>query len=82
MKYVATLDPGTTINRIQISPDGGHAAFLTAARLTSYDNQGWREMYTYNPDNRGRSDASPASPPGSRRPSCARPRKTAPFNSK
>ncbi len=46
--YVATLDDKTSIDRIQISPDGSHAAFLTAARLTSYDNQGWREMYTYN----------------------------------
>jgi hypothetical protein len=51
VKYVATLDPKTTIDRIQISPDGSHVAFLTAARLTSYDNEGWREMYTYNPEN-------------------------------
>jgi hypothetical protein len=50
VKYVATLDPGTEIDRIQISPDGSHAAFLTASRLTSYDNQGWREMYTFNPE--------------------------------
>jgi hypothetical protein len=50
VKYVATLDPGTKINRIQISPDGRHAAFLTASRLTGYDNQGWREVYTYNPE--------------------------------
>jgi hypothetical protein len=48
VKYVATLDAKTKIDRIQISPDGSHAAFLTAARLTSYDNQGWREMYVYN----------------------------------
>jgi hypothetical protein len=47
VQYVATLDPGTSLNRIQISPDGKHAAFLTAARLTSYDNHGWREMYTF-----------------------------------
>ncbi len=50
VKYVATLDAKTSIDRIQISPDGSHAAFLTAARLTSYDNQGWREMYVYNPE--------------------------------
>lgn len=49
VKYVATLDPGTKINRIQISPDGSHVAFLTASKLTGYDNQGWREMYTFNP---------------------------------
>ena len=47
MRLVATLGPGTEIDRIQISPDGAHAAFLTAARLTGYDNHGFREMYTY-----------------------------------
>jgi hypothetical protein len=47
VQYVATLSPGTTINRLQISPDGRFAAFLTAAQLTSYDNKGWRQMYTY-----------------------------------
>ncbi len=52
VKYVATLDAKTAIDRIQISPDGSHAAFLTAARLTSYDNQGWREMYSLQPRNR------------------------------
>jgi hypothetical protein len=50
IQLVATLDPGTKINRIQISPDGAHAAFLTASRLTGYDNHGFREMYTYNAD--------------------------------
>ncbi len=55
--YVATLDPGTKVDRMQISPDGAHAAFLTAARLTNYDNvspatpsgdlTAWREIYTY-----------------------------------
>ena len=46
---MATFDDKTG-SPLQISPDGSHAAFLTAARLTSYDNQGWREMYTYNPE--------------------------------
>ena len=45
---VATFDPGTKVNRLQISPDGLHAAFVTAARLTGYDNRGFKEMYTYN----------------------------------
>ena len=27
VQLVATLDPGTEINRLQISPDGNHAAF-------------------------------------------------------
>lgn len=47
---VATFDAGTTISRMQISPDGAHAAMVTASQLTSYDNQGFRMMYTYDPD--------------------------------
>lgn len=50
VKYVATLDPGTTVNRMQISPDGSKAAFITAARLTGYDNEGVRQMYTFDAD--------------------------------
>jgi hypothetical protein len=53
VRYVATLDADSKIDRMQISPDGRHVAFLTSARLTSYDNQGWREMYTYNPETGG-----------------------------
>jgi hypothetical protein len=47
--YVATLGASQTIDRIQISPDGEHAGFLTRARLTSYDNEGFEEMYRYTP---------------------------------
>jgi hypothetical protein len=36
---VTTLDPGTTIKRAQIAADGQHAAFLTSAQLTGYDNR-------------------------------------------
>jgi hypothetical protein len=36
--YVAVLDPGNPIKRVQVSPDGAFAAFLTASRLTAYDN--------------------------------------------
>ncbi len=50
VRLVATLDPGTAINRVQISPDGARAAFLTESRLTGYDNRGFREMYTYGAD--------------------------------
>jgi hypothetical protein len=46
-QLVATLEPGTEINRLQISPDGKHAAFLTKSSLTSYDSRGFKEMYTY-----------------------------------
>jgi hypothetical protein len=38
VRYVATMDPGSTINRLQISPDGSHSALLTDSRLTGYDN--------------------------------------------
>lgn len=44
---VAVLDPKTQINRIQISPDGLHSAFVTASHLTSYNNKTYKEMYTY-----------------------------------
>jgi hypothetical protein len=44
---VATLEPGTQVSRIQISPDGVHAGILTASNLTGYDARGRREMYTY-----------------------------------
>ena len=50
IQLVAILDPGTRINRIQISPDGDHAGFLTASQLTAYDNEGYLQMYTYDAD--------------------------------
>ena len=56
-------DPAT---RVQISPDGEHAAFVTTSRLTSYDNHGFAEMYSYDADIRRtamrvvRSDRSPS----------------------
>ncbi|MBS1885802.1 MAG: hypothetical protein JSU06_01295 [Actinobacteria bacterium] len=55
-RFVATLSPITLpeghtgpISRIQVSPNGEHAAFLTRSRLTSYQNNGLEEMYTYEP---------------------------------
>jgi hypothetical protein len=47
---VAIFEEGTEVNRMQISPDGAHAAMLTKSQLTSYDNNGFREMYTYDAD--------------------------------
>ena len=38
VRYVATMDPGSTIARLQISPDGSHSALLTDSTLTGYDN--------------------------------------------
>jgi hypothetical protein len=50
VQLVETLDTGTAIKRIQVSPDGSHAAFLTDSRLTPFDTQGLDEVYTYNAD--------------------------------
>jgi hypothetical protein len=47
VELVATFDPGTRIRRMQISPDGVHAGFITESNLTDYDSHGDREMYTY-----------------------------------
>jgi hypothetical protein len=50
VQLVGTLEPGTDVNRIQISPDGRHAALVTASHLTSYDSKGFRQMYVYDAD--------------------------------
>jgi hypothetical protein len=50
VQLVGILDAGTEILRMQISPDGSHAAMVTKSRMTSYDNRGYAEMYTYDPD--------------------------------
>jgi hypothetical protein len=47
--YVATLDSDKPASRIEVSPDGAHVAFVTTAKLTSYENAGHAEMYTYDP---------------------------------
>lgn len=62
LQYVTTLEPKSfceseypepcsagPIVRIQVSPDGDHMAFLTASRVTAYDNAHFTEMYTYSP---------------------------------
>jgi hypothetical protein len=48
-QYVATLEPNKQIERINVSPDGSHMAFITKTRLTAYDNAGFAEMYLYDP---------------------------------
>jgi hypothetical protein len=48
VQYVTTFDSGTSIERLQISTDGSHAAFVTKARLTPYDNAERSMMYVYN----------------------------------
>jgi hypothetical protein len=47
VRYVTTLDPGSSLTRFQVTPDGLHAAFITTSRLTAYDNADYKEMYTY-----------------------------------
>lgn len=47
VQLVATFEPGTRIKRMQVSLDGTHAAFITQARLTSFENDGFDEMYSY-----------------------------------
>jgi DNA-binding beta-propeller fold protein YncE len=37
------------IVRLEVSPDDTHLSFFTASRLTSYDNAGREEVYSYTP---------------------------------
>jgi hypothetical protein len=55
-QFVATLEPthdGSStrkaVERINVSPDGKHMAFITKTQLTGYDNAGHSEMYLYDP---------------------------------
>ena len=48
--FVATMDQGTQVTRMQISPDGSHAAIRTSSKLTSYDTRGFQQIYSYNAD--------------------------------
>ncbi len=50
IQFVATMDPGTQIERSTIAPDGRFAAFVTKSRLTAYDPAGHREAYVYDAD--------------------------------
>jgi hypothetical protein len=47
VQYITTFGSNERVDRIQVSPDGGHVGFTTKAQLTTYDNDGLREMYTY-----------------------------------
>ncbi len=40
------------VARLEVTPHDTHIAFVTAARLTSYDNAGHLEMYSYTPSTR------------------------------
>ena len=50
LKQVTVMAPSSSIDRIQVVPDGSHMAVLTREKLTLYDNAGHLEMYTYEPD--------------------------------
>ena len=51
VQLVATLsvNGAGVLTRIQVSPNGSHAAFVTKAKLTGYDNGTFREMYSFDP---------------------------------
>jgi hypothetical protein len=49
IEFVATLASDKPTTRFQVAPDGRRAAFITASRLTTYDNAGYQAMYTYTP---------------------------------
>jgi hypothetical protein len=50
IEYVATLDADKPTSRFQVTPDGSRAALITDSRLTTYDNAGHDEMYTFTPE--------------------------------
>ena len=50
--YGNTVCSDGPVLRMQVSPDNSFMALLTTAQLTSYDNQGWPQMYRYNPATR------------------------------
>ncbi len=43
------LCSASPIARMEVTPEDTHMAFLTASRVTSYENAGHLEMYSYNP---------------------------------
>ncbi len=47
--FVVTLPGDADVNRIQVTPEGDHLAFVTTAALTAQPTDGHREMYTYDP---------------------------------
>ena len=52
IRHVATMEPFSAIERINVVPDGAWAAFITGTKLTSYDNAGVPQMYTYDAVNK------------------------------
>jgi hypothetical protein len=50
-QFVASLGPSLGLTRINVSPDGRYAAFITREKLGAYNN-GNAEMYRYNTETR------------------------------
>jgi hypothetical protein len=50
--HVAALDALNGAERIDVSPDGSHTAFITKTQIGSYNNAGHAEMYSYEPSTR------------------------------
>ena len=64
LHFIAALEPGQAcsnlefqqwcaggpVARMQVTPDGSHMAFVTTSQVTSYNNAGHTEMYTYLPE--------------------------------
>ncbi len=48
VQFVTTLTSEAT--RMDVSPDGGHMAFITASQITGFDNAGLTEMYSFTPE--------------------------------
>ncbi len=42
----------TRIERMEVSPNDSHMAFITSSQITQYNNAGHLEMYTYEPSTR------------------------------
>ncbi len=47
--FVATLSQSNPLTRLQVTPDGHAAAFITASKITTYENQATQQMYTFEP---------------------------------
>jgi hypothetical protein len=50
LRHLVALNASASIDRIQVSSDGSHLALLTREKLTTYNNAGFTEMYTYDVD--------------------------------
>jgi hypothetical protein len=52
IQFVTTFENSTVPTRMNVSPNGQHMALLSKARLTSFENAGFPQMYVYDPVSR------------------------------